>query len=120
MKKVTIIGSKGFIGSNLSKYFKNLGVKVQSVNNLKNLKKNKFENIFYCIGVTGDFIKRPYDTVEAHISLLNKIIHKVKFKKLIYLSSTRIYQQAKTTVEDSDFSFNITSLIILFISFIFF
>ena len=46
MKKVTIIGSKGFIGSNLSKYFKNLGVKVQSVNNLKNLKKNKFENIF--------------------------------------------------------------------------
>lgn len=109
MKNVTIIGSKGFIGSNLLRYYKKLGAQVKSINSLRNLNLLRSENIFYCIGVTGDYIKRPYDTVEAHVSLLNKIINKVEFKSLIYLSSTRVYQQSKKTSEDSNFTFNINS-----------
>jgi len=48
-------------------------------------------HVIYAIGLTGDFRKRPFDTVEAHVSLLAKVLQKCRFASWLYLSSTRVY-----------------------------
>ena len=47
--------------------------------------------MFYCAGLTGDFMVRPFDTVEAHVGLLTTLLRSADFERLIYLSSTRLY-----------------------------
>jgi nucleoside-diphosphate-sugar epimerase len=47
--------------------------------------------VFYCAGLTADFDSRPFDTVEAHVALVNDIARAGRFEKLVYLSSTRLY-----------------------------
>jgi nucleoside-diphosphate-sugar epimerase len=47
--------------------------------------------VFYCAGYTADYDRRPFDTVEAHASLLSELIRAGRFERLIYLSSTRLY-----------------------------
>lgn len=47
--------------------------------------------VFYCAGYTADYDRRPFDTVEAHASLVADLIRAGKFERLIYLSSTRLY-----------------------------
>ena len=47
--------------------------------------------VYYCAGLTADYDKRPFDTVEAHASLVSEIIRAGRFERLVYLSSTRLY-----------------------------
>ena len=99
-KKVTIIGINGFLGSNLASYLKKkfLIKKFNKINYNIN-----YGTIIYCAGTT--FVnKNYYNLVESHITLLNKIINKVQFEKLIYLSSTRVYMNAKETLTDTCFN----------------
>ena len=48
-------------------------------------------HVIYAIGLTGDFRKRPFDTVDAHVCLLAKMLQKCRFDSWLYLSSTRVY-----------------------------
>jgi nucleoside-diphosphate-sugar epimerase len=48
-------------------------------------------HVVYAIGLTGDFRKRPFNTVEAHVCLLAKLLQKCRFDSWLYLSSTRLY-----------------------------
>ncbi|MCX7309035.1 MAG: NAD-dependent epimerase/dehydratase family protein, partial [Afipia sp.] len=50
---------------------------------------------------TSDFRDRPFDTVTAHVSLLNEIVRDEQFDSLTYLSSTRVYIHSETTTEAS-------------------
>ncbi len=91
-KKATIIGARGFIGSHLHSRLQDLGwdcsaPKKNEINN----KQEDLGHLFYCAGLTADFAQRPFDTVEAHVSLLSRILQKCKFQSLTYLSSTRLY-----------------------------
>jgi nucleoside-diphosphate-sugar epimerase len=56
--------------------------------------------VFYCAGLTGDFEVRPFDTVEAHVTTLSRLLQKANFSSLVYLSSTRLYDTAG--VADAD------------------
>ncbi len=47
--------------------------------------------VFYCAGLTADYDKRPFDAVEAHASLLSEVLRADRFKRLVYTSSTRLY-----------------------------
>lgn len=60
-----------------------------------------YDLVFYCIGMTSDFRKLPYRTVEAHLEILSKVLRTARFERLVYLSSTRIYKHSSSTVEDS-------------------
>ena len=59
-------------------------------------------HVFYCAGLTADYASRPYDTVEAHVSLLGKMLREGCFESLVYLSSTRLYdsQPGRDAFED--------------------
>ena len=59
--------------------------------------------MIYAIGVTADFRTRPFETMEAHVSVLCEILRDARLDSLTYLSSTRLYGGAASTGEGTDF-----------------
>lgn len=55
----------------------------------------------YCAGLTASFRSRPFETVDAHVSLLSDILQRAQFDSLLYLSSTRVYMGATNTAESA-------------------
>lgn len=49
----------------------------------------------YCAGLTADFLARPFDTVQSHVSHLAQVLQyglaQGSLQSLVYLSSTRLY-----------------------------
>jgi nucleoside-diphosphate-sugar epimerase len=87
---ITVLGSGGFIGSSLVKKLKEKGIAYSAPARGEELGQN-MGHIIYCIGLTADFRRKPFETVEAHVCLLNRILEKAVFESLTYLSSTRVY-----------------------------
>ena len=103
----TVLGSKGFVGSNLVKYLTHKGYKIYSPNERNSNYSNiEHGHIIYCIGLTSDFRVRPLETMNAHVCILREILEKTKFKSITYLSSTRIYGKTQSTKEDTTLNFN--------------
>jgi nucleoside-diphosphate-sugar epimerase len=91
---ITVLGSGGFIGSNLVKKLKKKGIEYNAPAKGEEVAQN-LGHVIYCIGLTADFRRKPFETVEAHVCLLNKILEKAEFESLTYLSSTRVYISSK-------------------------
>jgi len=104
MKKILIIGKKGFIALNLIKYFSQKKINVTSVNFKSFLKKNesfneKFDYIINCTS-NKSFIQNKYKTInDYNLIIAKKIIHCQA--KLIILSSRKIYKP-KLNIKESD------------------
>ena len=105
--KYTILGSNGFIGKALVARLIESGRMVFApgkdllTGNLDKLRGHELGHLIYCIGLTADFRQRPFETVEAHICLLNRLLHLDNFSSLTYLSSTRLYAGADSTSEET-------------------
>lgn len=88
----TILGGSGFIGEKLINHLQKSGYNVYAPSRNDEIDKNKnLGHVIYAIGLTGDFRTRPYDTIEAHVSKLAKLLKETTFDSWLYLSSTRIY-----------------------------
>lgn len=88
----TIIGGGGFIGGRLGQALRDQGQSVYAPGRGDpELFSRDLGCVFYCAGLTGDFAVRPFDTVEAHVTLLAQVLSQARFSRLIYLSSTRLY-----------------------------
>ena len=89
----TVIGSRGFVGSALVHHLQSLGWTCYQPE--KGVEWPIFDrplgHVFYCAGLTGDYLARPKDTVEAHVSLLTSVLQSSDWDSLVYLSSTRLY-----------------------------
>lgn len=100
---VTILGGHGFIGRHLSKYLDEIGYQCWIPERRdKDVFNKDLGIVFYCIGLTADFRQKPYDTVDAHVSVLNEILQKAEFEQLVYLSSTRVYTNCIETDETTN------------------
>ena len=96
----TVLGSGGFIGSRLVQRIRNSGEDVYApIRGDEEIFDRDLGLVVYAIGLTADFRQRPYDTAEAHICYLSKILQKAQFSSLTYLSSTRVYNGAETGQE---------------------
>jgi nucleoside-diphosphate-sugar epimerase len=107
--QATIIGGNGFIGSHLSTRLIATGWDCHVPHrNMPIADLDLTGHVFYCAGLTADYIHRPFDTVEAHVSLLSRILEKDSFESLVYLSSTRLYDSLTDDVatEDSPLTLN--------------
>jgi nucleoside-diphosphate-sugar epimerase len=106
---ITVLGSSGFIGSNLVKKLIKNKIEFEAPKREEKLN-NKFRgDIIYCIGLTSDFRIRPFETVESHVCLISKLLKEVDFRSLTYLSSTRLYlnSQEREVDEKSDIKISI-------------
>ncbi len=92
MSRYTVIGASGFIGGRMVDALRARGDDIFApTRGDPELFSRDLGRVFYCAGLTGDFMVRPFDTVEAHVGLLFQVLRDATFERLIYLSSTRLY-----------------------------
>ncbi len=104
----TIYGGAGFVGNHLAEYLRGRGEEVyvplrdsDPASEDKNL-----GHIIYCIGLTADFRRRSLDTVEAHVGRLVDVLANTTYESFLYLSSTRLYFEAESGDEKTNFLVN--------------
>lgn len=117
---ITVLGAQGFIGSHLLKRLVQRQEVCYAPRRSEDLRGKRLGKVIYCIGLTADFRKRPLDTVEAHVCKLLEVLRNCEWEKIIYLSSTRIYnpglavarEESSIQVNPADFSdlYNISKL----------
>jgi len=89
---VTVLGARGFVGSRLASRLAASGQAPWTpLRGDPDLLSRDLGTVYYCAGLTADYDRRPFDTVEAHASLLNEILRAGRFDRLVYCSSTRLY-----------------------------
>lgn len=92
MSQFTVIGAGGFIGARLAAALAARGDEVYApARGDPALFTRDLGRVFYCAGLTGDFMVKPFETVEAHVGLISQILRDSRFERLVYLSSTRLY-----------------------------
>jgi nucleoside-diphosphate-sugar epimerase len=100
----TILGAAGFVGRRLKARLEADGREVFApAKHDPELFRRELGTVFYCAGLTADYDARPFDTVEAHASLVSELARAAGFTRLVYLSSTRLYdgQAAAEVHEDA-------------------
>lgn len=88
----TVLGAAGFVGRRLAARLRADGREVWTpAKGDPEVLERDLGVVFYCAGLTADYDARPFDTVEAHASLVSEVIRGGRFERLIYCSSTRLY-----------------------------
>ncbi|HEY8618091.1 NAD(P)-dependent oxidoreductase [Phenylobacterium sp.] len=91
-RQATIVGAPGFVGQRLHARLRTEGWDLYApAKGDPELLGRDLGVVFYCAGLTADYDRRPFDTVAAHASLVSEIARQGRFERLIYLSSTRLY-----------------------------
>ena len=89
---VTVVGARGFVGRRLAQRLVEAGAAPWTpAKGDPELLKRDLGVVYYCAGLTADYDRRPFDAVEAHASLISEILRAGRFERLVYCSSTRLY-----------------------------
>ncbi|WP_318487085.1 SDR family oxidoreductase [Photobacterium leiognathi] len=102
MGKFTVFGGRGFIGSEFVKELNQQGheVYVPERSDEEIYTKN-LGTIIYSAGY-GDCQKDPHNVLHANVILLSELLERAIFDKLVYISSTRVYMNQKSSDENED------------------
>jgi len=119
-QKATVFGAQGFVGRALVAHLRAKGYDVhESVRGDQSWRGVDLGHAFYTIGLTADFRSRPFETIDAHVSLVTDILRGASFSSFVYLSSTRVYSTVTSTHEatpiaaypgDPDHLYNLSKL----------
>lgn len=89
---ITVLGASGFIGSKLVAMLVAEGHEVFApVRGDESIFQRPLGQVYFCIGMTADFTIDPAATFEAHAGVLVRLLAKADFERIVYLSSTRLY-----------------------------
>jgi len=101
--RFTVFGANGFIGRHLTAYLNGRGHSVLALGRDDAIPAGKnLGHGIYCIGLTADFRKRPFETANAHVGMLSDILERQRFESFLYLSSTRVYAGTAIASEDAE------------------
>ncbi|MBW8812011.1 MAG: NAD-dependent epimerase/dehydratase family protein [Caulobacterales bacterium] len=94
---ITVVGAAGFVGRRLVERLAERGEAAWTpAKGDPALMTRDLGVVYYCAGLTADYDRRPFDTVEAHASLISELIRAGRFERLVYCSSTRLYDGQRT------------------------
>lgn len=100
---ITILGSSGFVGAALAERLRRAGRPFSCPGRDEDLQGRSLGTVIYTIGLTADFRTRLLDTVEAHVSNLERLLRHGHCEGIVYLSSARIYGSGDAgTAETAD------------------
>ncbi len=98
----TVLGSSGFIGREIVRQLRQRGETVLTPTRAELDLLGDAGNVIYAIGMTADFRQHLFETVDAHVIVLRKLLQTLRFTSFLYLSSTRVYQGCDAEVVDED------------------
>lgn len=108
-EQFTVFGANGFIGSALVKRLVDQGYEVDAISRGNwPTKDQHLGHVIYAAGMAANYRTNLQATLETQTQLPAKTIDDYKFASFLYLSSTRLYQDAPTTCENAVLSFNPT------------
>lgn len=88
----TVLGAAGFVGQRVVARLRAAGARVYApARDDPALFTQPLGHVIYAAGLTADYLARPFDTVEAHVGLLSRVLQHGRWDSLVYLSSTRLY-----------------------------
>ncbi len=91
----TVLGGAGFVGQALVAHLRAEGTPVWVPTRAEiaagALETHPLGHVVYAIGLTADFRTRLSDTVEAHVTLLDRLLNATDWASWLVLSSTRVY-----------------------------
>lgn len=91
-RSFTVLGAAGFVGQRVVARLRVGGAQVYAPErDDPALFTQPLGHVIYAAGLTADYLARPYDTVEAHVGLLARVLQQCRWDSLVYLSSTRLY-----------------------------
>lgn len=92
-RTATVIGGNGFIGRALIRRLEHDGWAVRAAprDAIWPETHSSLGHVFYCAGLTADFLRDPPATLQAHAGLLSRVLQSAQWDSLVYLSSTRLY-----------------------------
>lgn len=103
----TVFGGKGFIGSEVVRQLHKDGVEIFVPEKNDNIVFDReLGTVIYCAGF-GDCKNDPFKVLDSNVTLLNSLLRKSKFEKLIYISSTRLYMNQISSSENSNLTVTI-------------
>ena len=101
--RFTVVGAAGFVGARLCATLQARGAQVWAPARHEPWPwLQPLGHVMYCAGLTADYLARPFDTVQAHVSLLAQVLQQGQFESLVYLSSTRLYDALGAGVAHED------------------
>lgn len=99
----SVLGADGFVGRALCRYLTEQGAVVRPFGRADtDYLSRPLGHAIYCIGLTADYQRRPFDTVEAHVTLFARLLKDAAFESMTYLSSTRLYDSGTGTGAEED------------------
>ena len=101
MDRVTVVGARGFIGGAVAARAQSLGIDVLRCRHDNVPRDRQLGTVIYCSGVAWDAEKRPLDAYDVHVASVLRLLENAAFKRLVYISSTRVYGRAEHTNEDA-------------------
>jgi nucleoside-diphosphate-sugar epimerase len=106
--RYTVLGAQGFIGRHMVDWLNHEGYEVHAPVRGQSLRtSHSLGHVIYAIGLTANFRTRPFETVDAHVSVLKDVLQHAEFDSLVYLSSTRVYAGAGRGGEDQILSVDV-------------
>ncbi|HEX2558682.1 NAD-dependent epimerase/dehydratase family protein, partial [Phenylobacterium sp.] len=103
MTQATILGAAGFVGSRLRRRLEGRGIAPFCPRKADPAVFEQDLGVVYdCAGLTADYAARPFDTVEAHATLVARLAERARFDRLIVLSSTRLYDSSSAELAHED------------------
>lgn len=103
MPDYTVLGATGFVGRRLVSTLTTAGFNCLAPGrDSDEIFKCNLGRVFYCIGMTADYAQYPFNTIEAHVCFLARILKEAQFEHLVYLSSTRLYDNLAVDVAQED------------------
>lgn len=100
-ERFTVLGSRGHLGSHLARALQHAGHEVLLPERGAPLP-DAAGHVLFCIGVASDFRTRALDTIDAHVSTLERYLRTDDWTSFLYLSSTRVYAGNAAGVEDAE------------------
>jgi len=101
--KFSVLGADGFVGQALVRHLRGLGAEVRAFGRADtDYCAQPLGHAIYCIGLTADYQSRPFDTIEAHVTLFAKLLKDADFESMTYLSSTRLYDSGAGTGSEDE------------------
>lgn len=120
MALYTVFGGRGFIGSEVVRQLEAQGhIAYVPARNDDSILERDLGIVIYAAG-NGDCKNTPFSVLEANVNLLAQLLQYAKFDRLLYVSSTRVYMNQRSSKENENLTvcvddnrrlFNLTKLV---------
>ena len=98
-RRLAVAGGRGFIGGEVMRRAAAAGWIVTLISHQDDVRDQHFESLIYCSGVAWGADERAADAWDAHVVAPQRLLANNHIDRVVYVSSTRVYDGAASTNE---------------------